>query len=45
MKSELESLLLSQDTYVIDGVLNKISEKEKELNRQFYEEVKHAIHV
>lgn len=30
MKSELEILLLTQESYVIDGVLNKISEKEKE---------------
>ena len=37
MKSELESLLLTQESYVIDGILNKISEKE--LNRQFYEGV------
>lgn len=30
MKSELESLLLTQESYVIDGILNKILEKEKE---------------
>lgn len=30
MKSELEILLLTQESYVIEGVLNKISEKEKE---------------
>lgn len=30
MKSELEILLLTQESYVIDGVLNKITEKEKE---------------
>lgn len=30
MKSELEILLLTQESYVIDGVLNKISEKEKD---------------
>ena len=33
MKSELESLLLSQDTYVIDGVLNK--NKLSELARKY----------
>ena len=30
MKSELESLLLTQESYIIDGILNKILEKEKE---------------
>lgn len=30
MKSELEILILTQESNVIDGVLNKISEKEKE---------------
>ena len=33
MKSELESLLLSQDTYFIDGVLNK--NKLSELARKY----------